>query len=318
LTIGTGPESHPDISRDGAMLVYTTGMTGRKMFLVDRETGRQVRVPGVRNSAMAAVSPDGSSLVYQAERRSGRYDLWIQPLQNGRPSGEPQPLSDQHGVPSHPAFSPDGRWVAYYLIENGQRNIWVIPVTRGAPMRITDDSHQNQQPAWSPGGDDLAFVSERDGRSRLQVVAIDEGRPAGEPVTITKGDIDAFHPAWLPDGKAIAFVGRRGTEQEIWLVRADGSKPPYRLSSGGTIMLVRWDPAEGRLLASGLWGERTMAVRSVSLETGATVPLSPAVDFGSGSSPGMFDISADGRWIVYPYEEDRGDVWVLEASKGSY
>jgi hypothetical protein len=43
----------------------------------------------------------------------------------------------------------------------------------------------------------------------------------------------------------------------------------------------------------------------------------PPVDFGSNST-GLFDISADGRWLVYSRSEDKGDVWVLEAKKGSY
>jgi Tol biopolymer transport system component len=300
------------------MLVYTTGMTGRKLFLVDRATGHQVRVPGVRNSAMAALSPDASSIVYQAERRNGRYDLWLQPLQNGRPSGDPHPLADHPGVPSHPVFSADGRWLAYYLIENNQRDIWVVSMMSGEAIRITDDPHQNQQPAWSSDGRALVFISERDGRSRIRVVAIDEGRPVGESIEIMTEDIDAFHPVWLPIENSIAFVGRRRGEQEVWVVRADGSKPPYRITSGGSIMTVRWDPLENNLLASGLWGGSTMTIRSVSLETGETVPLSPVVDFGSADSPGMFDVSADGRWVVYPYEEDKGDVWVLEAAKGSY
>ncbi len=62
-----------------------------------------------------------------------------------------------------------------------------------------------------------------------------------------------------------------------------------------------------------------MTIRSVSLESGDVRPLSTPVDFGSPGSAGMFDISADGRWIVYPREiSSRGDVWVLEAEKGSY
>lgn len=323
LTIGTGPESHPSVSQDGVMLAYTTGITGREMLLLDRGTKRQVRVPGVRNSGMAAIAPDGSSLVYQAERRAGRYDLWIQPLQAGSPSGDPRPLTDQVGLPSHPAYSPDGRWIAYYLIADGQRDIWVTQVAGGEPMRITDDPGQDQQPAWAPDGKSLAFITERAGHSRIVIVGIDEGRPVGAPVEIPMGDIDAFHPTWLADGRMIAFAGKRGDDVEAWVVRSDGSKPPYRITTGASITVVRWDPIERRLLASGLWGGSTtwgstMTIRSVSLETGDVTPLSPEVDFGSAHSAGMFDISQDGRWIVYPREEDRGDVWVLEATKGEY
>ncbi len=321
LTMGAGPESHPSISRDGATLAYTTGMTGRSLLVLDRSTGREMQVPNVRNSIMGAISPDGRFLVYQATRTGSQTDFWVQPLLNGRPSGDPAPLMSQPGIPSHPMFSPDGRWVAYYIIgEDGGRDIWVTPFPRGMPARFTEGpSTQNEQPAWSPDGTLLAYVSVSGDRRLIWVAPIAEGKSAGAPRQVTKGDVSAYHPTWSPDGKEIAFVGIRGGEQEVWLVRSDGVKPPYRISSGATAMVVRWDPGTNDLLVSGRWGGKTMVLRRVSLDTGETFETSPKVDFGSGKSAGMFDVSEDGRWLVYPRdEEDRGDVWVLQASGGTY
>jgi hypothetical protein len=48
------------------------------------------------------------------------------------------------------------------------------------------------------------------------------------------------------------------------------------------------------------------------------VPVVPAVSLGPLTAPAMFDISRDGRFVVFSREEIKGNIWVLKAKKGIY
>jgi Tol biopolymer transport system component len=59
-----------------------------------------------------------------------------------------------------PAFSPDGRSVAFSWNGEKQENfdIYVMPVGSQTPVRLTDDHARDVSPAWSPDGGQIAFL----------------------------------------------------------------------------------------------------------------------------------------------------------------
>jgi len=317
LTFGTGPEVHPSISRDGAKLAYSTERAGRELYLLDRGTRQEVRVPNVRNAFMASISPDGTRLAFAAQRWGDNYDLWLQSLKDGRPVGPPQRLLDQTGTVSNPTFSPDGRWIAYYLILHGERHVWVVSASGGEPIQFTNGKGAETNPAWSPDGKHLVFTVDMHGDSHIWVAPVSDGLRTGAPIEVPTGDeILALVPCWAPDGETIAFCGHRKDESDIWLVPADGSGPPRRVTYNASAQRVRWDPLTGDLLVSGYWGARHSFLYRVARDGGGSVRFEPEVNFGT--LLGLFDLSSDGRLLVYSSQEDKGDVWVLEGAKGSY
>jgi Tol biopolymer transport system component/predicted Ser/Thr protein kinase len=319
LTMGTGHENNPSVSRDGARLVYATQATQRSLFIKDLDSEKETKLEGLRDDCMAAVAPDRSMIVYASDRVGPENDLWMQPIESGVPVGQPQRLTDHAGNASHPIISPDGKWIAYYRIIEEQRDIWTVPTSGGQPARFTDHPAADIHPAWSPDGSNIAFITEREGRSQIWVAPFEEGERTAQPRQLALGDVSAYAPSWSPDGKLIAFIGMKESLKEVWVVPADGGTPARQLTFGGNAKRVRWDSSTGAILASGSWGNDSFTLRRISPEDGSYVSTEPIVTFGSKMAAAtFFDVSEDGRLLVFCREETRANVWMLTADSGTY
>jgi len=319
LTMGTGPESHPTVSRDGSRLVYTTTIISAELVLLDRVSGGEVVLSGVGDDPCFALAPDKSRIVYTAERWGAGIELWSQALEDGIPVGEPKRMTEQPGDASHPVFSPDGEWIAYYRIEGNERDVWIIPASGGSPRRITDHPGSDSHPAWSPDGEMLAFVSDRnEHRSSVWVLPVRDGKRAGPPRPLTGAGVTAFAPAWCPDGSAIAFVGPGENQWEVWAVPLDGGEA-HPVTRGAGAFRVRYDPGSDHLLVSGNWGEDRRTLRTVSCASGQPMDEKPLVLFGGAGADAFFDISSDGALIAFVRQSDsEGDIWLLEATPETF
>lgn len=330
VTMGSGPEGHPSISRDGTRLAYATMFSNPDLVLLDLQTGREQRLPGLRYEAEPAFAPDARSVVFGSDRWGGRFDLWIQPLSaeepagpdaGGRsPEGPARRVTDHPGVVSHPVYSPDGRWIAYGRMVDAERDIWVVPAAGGAPMRLTDDPATEVHPAWSPDGSRLAFVSEKHDSGAatfaVAVVPIREGRATGPPRIVTSGPSVHWAPVWSPDGTWLAYVGGRDVV-DAWIAPLAGGEAPRRVTSGARAARVRWDRLSRLLFVSGFWGGDWVTLRRVDPTDGSTTPLAFPVVFGQDPGNIDFDLSMDGRLLVFTKEEIRSDIWMLETSRRS-
>jgi dipeptidyl aminopeptidase/acylaminoacyl peptidase len=135
-----------------------------------------LRTPGV-----PAVSPDGRMAVVAVARPDLEADeyrsqLWAVPTDASAPA---RPLTTGH-LDSAPAFSPDGRWLAYLSAEPGERpQIWLLPTAGGAPRRLTDHHLGAGMPVWSPDSRRLAYAARVPEQGRYGT-AVGVG-PAAEP-----------------------------------------------------------------------------------------------------------------------------------------
>ncbi len=319
LTMGTGHENDPSVSRDGSRLVYATQATQRSLFIRDLDSEKETKLKGLRDDCMAAVAPDKSMIVYASDRVGPENDLWLQPLERGIAVGSPQRLTDHAGNASHPIISPDGRWIAYYRIIEEQRDIWTVPVTGGQPIRITDHPAADIHPAWSPDGSMIAFISEREGGSHIWVAPIREGQRIAQPRRLAQEDVSAYAPSWSPEGTLVAFIGMKDNLIEVWVVTPDGSAPARQLTSGANAKRVRWDSSTGAIMVSGSWDRDVFTLRRISPSDGSHVSAEPIVTFGSKMAAAtFFDVSEDGRLLVFCREEIRANVWMLKADSGTY
>src|SRR5262249_3786885 len=103
-------------------------------------------------------SPAGAHIAFDAFGR-----IWIQDLQAGKPAGSPRRLTSDDGQLPHreyaPAFSPDGRWIAYVTWSDADGgHVWKAPLAGGAPQKLTRSAGHYANPSWSPKGDRLALA----------------------------------------------------------------------------------------------------------------------------------------------------------------
>lgn len=324
LTSGNGTEDHPTLSGDRRQLAYSTFAENPDVVLRDRASGAEWRLPGLREELTPTLRPDGGAVVFASDRLGAQFDLWLQSLEAGRPVGEPRRLTAHPGNASFPAFSPDGRWVAYYRIYRAHpadaadtRALWIVPAEGGEPRALTDGASTEVQPAFRPDGRMLAYVGHTGGAEELWTLPLRDGLADGPARRLATPGSAVSLPAWSPDGGRIAFVGGAGAESEACLVDAAGGAV-RRLTTGAGAHAIRFDPRSGALLVSGTWGGDHPVLRSLDPGTGAAGAADTSVAFGPAAYYADFDLSADGRFLTYVHDGYQGDLWLLTAQRGAW
>jgi TolB protein len=119
-----------------------------------------------------------------------------------------------------PAWSPNGREIAYVSFEKKKARIFTVSVENGKRRLLTDFTGINGAPAWSPDGRELAVVLSKSGSPKIYSVDLQSGNMR----QLTFGDAIDTEPRYAPDGHSLLFTsGRGGTPQIYRLSLADGS-----------------------------------------------------------------------------------------------
>ena len=112
-------------------------------------------------------------------------------------------LTDSGG--SHPAWSPNGRRLAFSSSRDGDDEIYVMNADGTDQTRLTNNPASDGAPAWSPDGAKIVFQSNRDGNREIYVMS---ANGSGQ-IRLTNNPAADSNPAWSPDGSTIAFDSDR-------------------------------------------------------------------------------------------------------------
>jgi Tol biopolymer transport system component len=156
------------------------------------------------------ISPDGKTLLFSESKTETGFDVWALRLDGQQ---EPQPLLRGQASEAAPAFSPDGRFVAYRSDESGRAEVYVRTYPEeGGRWQVSTEG--GDSPLWSRDGRELFY------RHRNKVMAVtvstQGGFRASRPVELFEGDFatDYVNRAYdlSRDGQRFLMVRREPSE----------------------------------------------------------------------------------------------------------
>jgi len=308
LTSETGLSGAPSISKDGRWVAYQSdrAQPGNLDIWIQPTAGGQARRlttdPAIDDDP--TLSPDGRLVAFRSERKGG--GIYIVPADG---SGERLLVAGGRS----PAFSPDGRWIAYW---KGTRDdaapsgeLYKISPHGGPPIRLAGDFADARYPTWNSNGQSLLFEGCRSNTSALSTctewwIMRAEGGPAvdsGALKLLRSLQILVVTPpvkSWL--GDEVLFSAAHGPVTALWALPL----PPALSHPTGA----------PRQITSGDVNERDPSVASTGTIafgqiTGALhiwrVPLQaggPAHDTRLTNEKGKDggpSVSHDGRWLYF-------------------
>lgn len=186
--------------------------------------------------------------------------IWLQKDRN-----KPAALLTKSGLwHQRPAFSRDGRLVAYEALQSGHRQIFVTDVDSGQTRQITFGPYDHLAPAWRPGGPPhsrLAMSSNRGGDFEIWEVDIDS--LILRQLTFTAGN--ARDPAWNDDGTRLAYVMESASGSTLYIL-LPGEMPQRVLQEKERIVAPAWRP-DGGLLTYTRLGSQSSQLRMLILSS---------------------------------------------------
>jgi len=145
-----------------------------------------------------------------------------------------QPLITSTDPIASPAWSPDGKKLAYVSFENRQAQIFISDVSTGERELISAFPGINGAPAWSPDGQRLAVVLSYERTPKIYIIDLtkDESDP-NRLTQVTDGWGVDTEPQFTPDGQSIIFTSDRGGQPQLYEVNLRGNQRVERLTFEG-------------------------------------------------------------------------------------
>jgi len=223
VTLLPGQNQWPVWTPDGKNLVFwSSNPAAPGIYWIRADGSGVVQRLSKTYQSPQSMSPDGKRLAMAQTSPGGGVEIWTAPIEGdaGHPRlGKAEPFLQTPFVTVLPAFSPDGRWLAYYTSEPGKKGLWVVPFPGPGGGWLV--SSRGEDAVWSRNGRELFFLAD----DRTIMVAAYTAR--GDALVFGRPQVWSQHPLLdlgsppvrvydlAPDGKRFAVV-----------LNADGTADP--------------------------------------------------------------------------------------------
>jgi eukaryotic-like serine/threonine-protein kinase len=237
------------------------------------------------------ISPDGSGLLLSTFR-AGRWEIWKWDIAmtDGRPL-----FSRVGGTAGSPAWSPDGKWIAFDArTKRAGADIWLVEAAGGEPKMLYDHSGDEVTPCFDPTSQWIYFTSSQTGTLQLFRGLV----TGGPPTQVTQGG--AFTCQFSPDGHYIYYLKTR-QGGEIWrldlattreeLVVPEMKSRNWKVLRDGIYMMDSQSNSQvgtaARVADARFYRFATRKIEDLGFRTAKTIAYTG------------IDLSPDGKWVYY-------------------
>jgi dipeptidyl aminopeptidase/acylaminoacyl peptidase len=203
------------------------------LYLFDLATRRaELLTPGAYDETAPAWSPDGRSIAFVSKRRpefdrTNNWDLYVVDAVAGAAPRQlttfEGPDMDPDWVSRPPAWSPDGKFLAYIqggplrLIYYAGLKLAIVPASGGAARVITQTLDRNvRSPAWSSDGQSILFLLEDDRVTDLASIPAAGGKI--QRLTQGRGSVSDFSSG--PSGKVAVLASTTAEPAEVFALES--------------------------------------------------------------------------------------------------
>ncbi len=191
-----------------------------------------------------------------------------------------------------PAWSPDGRYIAYVSFENLRSAIYVADLKTGKRRLLTQFSGINSAPEWSPDGKEMAVVLSKNDNPKIYVMDL----KSKKLTQMTHGFSIDTEPAWSPDGQSLVFTSDRGGSPQIYQINLKTNAINRVTYFGNYNARASFTP-DGRNIVLLHRNHDGFTIALQNLEAGAITVLTKENQCQSPS------IAPNGRMIIYAFRK---------------
>jgi Tol biopolymer transport system component/tRNA A-37 threonylcarbamoyl transferase component Bud32 len=351
---GTEPIQRTAWMPDGAQILFASSYEGSgALWRVDASgpgTPQKLEVGSDNTGDIALVSrPSGIRVAFTARHQD--VNLWRYVVaEGGKPAAEPVNFLSSTRTEMDPAWSADGKRIAFVSDRSGRFEVWVAGADGSNLIQATDLRGQSAQvPKWSPDGREIVFGLGAPGSRQIMIVP-----SAGGPARVVRTKATGDHVlAWSRDGKSIYFIshmeGASGVwrytlatgketlvtatpahdaaesldgrflyfanRNKVWRVPVDGGQETevagVLIAGPDQIAMTR----DGFFFVAEMTPDRRAIVHFYSFTTGATsrVLTTRPSSVPAGGRPPGFAASPEGRWLLFPsVDQSSSDLMMIE------
>ncbi|MDB5445216.1 MAG: amidohydrolase [Phenylobacterium sp.] len=303
----------PRVSPDGRKVAFSSDRGGDyAIYLLDRASGRiDLFAKSSGQACEPAWSPDGQRLAFAVDRER----IEVVDLAGVRTPGPKVTASADRFNPTElhsPAFTPDGRGLVYWVLENGD-----VQLRAAAGPLVTGEDVFPFRAVWLKGGD-LLYTA--DGKIRRRTAAGVREIPFSVAVPVQRATyrkkprdfaspgprpvVGVGSPALSPDGRHAVFRALNG----LWLTEL-GAKPKLLVRDGYWVCDPAWSP-DGRTLAYSTDRRGKLDIWLRDMASGAERQLTHHKDAALSSA-----WSKDGRQIAFL--DQNGSLHTVDVGSGA-
>ncbi|MFZ0241444.1 MAG: Tol-Pal system beta propeller repeat protein TolB [Desulfobacterales bacterium] len=306
----------------GAELLVTGGLsqTGSlidvELRLFDTLAGKRLlgkRYHGTVEDLRSIILRFCNEVILQLTGKRGIFDTRIAFVTNGSGNkeimicdfdgGNPVPFTRHGSISLSPAWSSDGKWIAYTTYVNNKPDIF-IQRTEGGEKAFIQEKGINITPAWLPGQFTLSATMSFTGNQEIYLLT-----GAGKIIKkITDNWASDLSPSWSPDATKMAFVSNRTGAPQIYIQDIKTGQVERLTFEGNYNTQPSWSPVGDRIVYTSMAGSRNDLF---VIDLKRRQPLQLTRDAGNNESPSW---SPDASLIAFSStREGPARIYVMTA-----